>query len=108
DPLEQGVYGDLADVDLDRQVVGLVSTGQSGSCPGWVDGVQRRDGTVDVTLAEDLLGGDGCNDDYNAYRVVIAIDRADVPPRDALTGDPGRVDGREVLEVAVGEYPLAG
>src|SRR5690625_239637 len=34
DPLEQGVYGDLADVDLDRQVVGLVSTGQSGSCPG--------------------------------------------------------------------------
>jgi len=33
DPHEPGLYGDLADVDLDEQAVVLWSSGESGSCP---------------------------------------------------------------------------
>jgi hypothetical protein len=104
DPASAGVYGDLADVDLTTHVVGLYSSGQSGSCPGWVRDVRTDgDGSVNVTTAVDMQGGDGCSDDYNPFRVVLALDRDDVPAQDALDAR-GTVDGRGVLEVLVTEY----
>lgn len=107
-PLEAGVYGDLADVDFTQQVVVLYSSGQSGSCPGWVEAVDHRDdGTVDVTRAEDLRGGEGCTDDYNPFRVVVVVDHDDVPAQADLPDVTGTVDGREVLTLVVGEYPVA-
>lgn len=107
DPLEAGVYGDLDDIDFAEQVVGLYSSGQSGSCPGWVDDIETGDdGTVALTRAQDLQGGDGCTDDYNAFRVVLAIDRADVPAQDALGSARGTVaDGPVVLDLTLAEYP---
>jgi len=107
-PVEPGVYGDLDDVDLSRQVVGLYSSGQSGSCPGWLRSVRTDDeGTVVITTTQDLQGGDGCTDDYRAYRVLVAIDRADVPSADAVEAARVVVDGNERLSTLVGTYPLA-
>lgn len=107
-PLGAGVYGDLADVDFTEQVVGLYSSGQSGSCPAWVGDVTTdSDGVVTVTRAEDLQGGDGCTDDYNPFRVVIVIDRADVPSQDALGSARGTVDGNDVLGLDLAEYSPA-
>lgn len=97
----------LAQVDLSRQVVALYSSGESGSCPESVHDVGFNGGTVDITRAVDTGGGDGCTDDYNPYRVIIAIDRADVPTRDELAGTEGTVDGNPALKVLVGEYPVA-
>lgn len=106
-PLDAGVFGELGDVDFAEQVVALYSSGQSGSCPGWVRDVDHDGaGTVDVTRAEDMRGGDGCTDDYNAFRVVVALDREDVPDRADLPGVTGTVDGLAVLTLVVGEYPV--
>lgn len=105
-PLEPGVYGNLADVDLDEQVLALYSSGQSGSCPGWVGDVSTgADGTVEVSTVQDLRGGDGCTDDYNAYRVVLALDREDVPSADALGTARLLVDDTPVLRTRVAPYP---
>lgn len=105
-PREPGIYGDFRSVDFAEQVVALFSSGQSGSCPSWVRGIETdHDGTVAVTLAEDAPGSD-CTADYNPYRVLIVIDRDDVPTADALSTAHGVVDGNEALEIVIGEYPL--
>jgi len=97
----------LAEVDFSRQVVALYSSGESGSCPESVRDVDLGDdGTLDIMRAVDMKGGNACTGDYNPYRVVIAIDRADVPTRDQLAGTEGTVDGNPALEVRVGEYPV--
>lgn len=104
-PLEPGVYGDLTDVDLDEQVLALYSSGQSGSCPGWVEDVSTSgDGTVEVSTVQDLRGGDGCTDDYNPYRVVLALDREDVPSADALGTARLLIDDTPVLRARVVPY----
>jgi len=102
----QAARDGLAEVDLSRQVVALYSSGESGGCPESVHDVDLSDSTVDITLAVDTEGGDGCTDDYNPYRAVIAIDRADVPTRDEVAGTEGTVDGNPALEVLVGAYPV--
>lgn len=61
EPREPGVYGDVGSVDFDEQVVALFSSGQSGSCPTWVQGVETAaDGTVALTTARDV---GACTDD---------------------------------------------
>ena len=106
DPAQEGVYGDLADVDFTEEVVALWSSGESGSCPGWVSDVTTRaGGDVVVTRAEDLQGGNGCTADYNPYRTVIVIDRENLPEASAL--GRGIVDGSAPLSALVVEYPLA-
>ncbi|SRR5690625_3392463 len=102
----QAAHDGLAEVDLSRQIVALYSSGESGSCPESVHDIELDDGTVDIMLTVDTGGGDACSGDYNPYRVVIAIDRADVPTRDELAGTEGTVDGNPALEVVVGEYPV--
>lgn len=102
----QAARDGLAEVDLSRQVVALYSSGESGSCLESVHDVDLDDGTVDIMLTVDTGGGDACSGDYNPYRVVIAIERADVPTRDELAGTEGTVGGNPALEVLVGEYPV--
>lgn len=103
-PRNPGIYGELDDVDFDDEVVGLFSDGESSSCPGWVDRVGEVDGDVDILRVEDMGGGDGCLSDHGAYRVVIVIDRDDVPDADALSTARVRFDGREVPDGVVREY----
>jgi hypothetical protein len=100
DPVGVGIYGDLAEVDLTTHVVGLWSSGQSGSCPNWLDSVETRDGEVALVAVEDLQGGDACTDDYNAYSQVVVLARNQVPPADALPLD-GRLTSATVIDGAV-------
>lgn len=107
-PVEPGRYGDLGDVDLATQVLAVYSSGQGGGCPRWLGDVRTDDErTVAITTVTDMQGGNGCNDDYNAYRVLVAIDRNDLPPRDAIGGARLVVDGDERLGAVIGTYPVA-
>lgn len=71
---EPGVYGALDDVDFDDQVVVVWHSGESGSCPTWLAGIDTVDGSV--TIERDQYSpDDACTDDYNPYRMVLAVDR---------------------------------
>ena len=83
-PAVAGIYGDLADLDLTTQVLGVWSSGQSGSCPGWLGSVDTSDGEVAVVEVQDLQGGDGCTDDYNPYSQVVVLGRDQVPAAESL------------------------
>lgn len=72
------------EADLAGHVVGLWSSGQSGSCPGWLGSVEVDEETVKLVDVADLQGGGGCTDDFNPYSQVVVLDRAPVPPREAL------------------------
>ena len=87
DPTDGGLYGSRDDVDLTQQVLGLWSSGQSGSCPGWLTSMTTDGDRVQLVQAEDLLGGNGCDDSYNPYSQVVILDRDQVPTRDALPLD---------------------
>jgi hypothetical protein len=101
DPADPGVYGSLDDVDLRDQLLVVVSSGESGTCPTWVQGLSTTDGRLQVQLA---TGTDGpCTDDFRPYRMVLAVDRELMPaledlpvdridvPSDNLLGVEGRV-----------------
>lgn len=102
-PTGVGIYGDVADVDLADRVVGLWSSGQSGSCPGWLGAVQVDEETVKLVDVADLQGGDGCTDDYNPYSQVVVLDRDQVPPREALP-----VEGQLTSAIVTDGTPLPG
>lgn len=87
DPTNAGLYGSLDDVDLTQQVVGLWSSGQSGSCPGWLTSMTTDGDSVQLVQAEDFRGGQACDDAYNPYSQVVVLDRDQVPTRDALPVD---------------------
>lgn len=87
DPADAGLYGSLDDVDLTQQVLGLWSSGQSGSCPGWFTSMTTDGESVQLVQAEDLLGGNGCDDSYNPYSQVVIVNRDQVPSQDALPVD---------------------
>lgn len=86
-PTSFGIYGAVEDVDLPDHVVGLWSSGQSGSCPGWPGSVDIDGETVTLVQVEDLQCSDLCTDDYNAYSQVVVLDRDQVPPQEALPVD---------------------
>jgi nucleotide-binding universal stress UspA family protein len=78
DPVEDGLYGTLDDVDFERQAVVVWSAGQSGSCPGWLADIET---SGDEVRAEHGSAGAGaCTDDYNPYRMVLAVDLDRLPP----------------------------
>lgn len=100
-PDEPALYGELDDVDFDRQVVLVWSSGQSGSCPGWLAGVAiGDDGTVEIRRRDTSMRADpgedrptACTEDYNAYRMVVAVDRDRLPveadlPSEEVRGIP--------------------
>lgn len=101
-PIEPGVYGELADVDFGMYVVGLYSSGQSGSCPEWIEDIHLGpDGRVRITTA--TAGEGDCTADYNTYRAMVVFDRDEVPPRRSLNSASGVVNDHEALEVGISE-----
>ncbi len=102
-PTGFGIYGDVEDVDLADHVVGLWSSGQSGSCPGWLGSVDSNSGTVTLVQVEDLQGFDLCTDDYNAYSQVVVLNRGQVPPPETLP-----VDGQLTFAMVTDAVPLPG
>jgi hypothetical protein len=101
-PTWPGLYGDLADIDFDREALVVYSSGQFGTCPGWLTGIEvtergRELGTVQLTTTftsatftpfPPVQGGRGrvyeCTMDYRAYRLVLAVDRDRLPPISGL------------------------
>lgn len=76
------------------------SSGESGSCPEWLADIDHADGTI--TFERDRAGG-LCTDNYNPYRMVLAVDRDRLPPADELPSAP--LDGVPDREVRI--YPAA-
>lgn len=105
EPREAGRYGSLDDVALDDQVLVVFSGGESGACPGWLGDVSVEDGEVHLEERRHMPGN-GCTDDYNAYRLVLAVDRDKVPAADQLPTEDVLVDGR-TLAGLVTTYPAA-
>jgi hypothetical protein len=93
DPELPGLYGDLADIDFDREALVVYSSGQSGTCPGSLTGVEVTEpGTVQLTTTfttatfttvQGQRIGD-CTADYRPYRLVLSIDRDRLPPISGL------------------------
>ena len=83
EPDQPGIYADLDVVDLDEQVVVVLSSGESSTCPVWVDDLSAIDERIEVMLASAADADQGCTDDYQPYRLVLAVDR-DRLPVDAL------------------------
>ena len=95
----EGQYADLSAVDFQEQVVVVWSSGQSGSCPDWVKDVRIVEGqAMDVRLARTWLGR--CTDDYNPYRMLLAVDREQVPSADELANFTVLVDGSDLATIA--------
>lgn len=96
DPAEAGpgVYATLDDVDFDEQAVVVWSSGESGSCPGWLADIEANDdGTVRVERGEASAGA--CTEDFNPYRMVLAVDRDRLPdPEDLPAEVEGAPEGR--------------
>lgn len=84
EPDAEGRYGAFDDVDLDTHVLGLWSSGQSGSCPEWLSEVASVDEGVAVEVVVDRGPGGACTADFNPYRQVVAIPRDAVPDPDEL------------------------
>lgn len=103
EPREAGRYGSLDDVDFEEQVLVVFSGGQSGACPSWLSDLAVDGGTVEMSRGEHVPG-DGCTDDYNAYRLVLAVDREKLPASDRLPTEDVLVDGRDLAGL-VTAYP---
>lgn len=92
-PDADGRYGELDDVDFSRQAVVVWSSGQSGTCPGWLADVRTVDGVVQVTTDQ---RGSACTDDYRTYRMVLAVSRDRLPEQGELPTTEVLVDGRDL------------
>lgn len=91
DVTDAGRHGNPDSVDWDQQALALWRSGQSGSCPETlVDVAVADNGTVEVAIDRDTGPGLGCQEDYNPYRMVLAIDRDHLPATDAL---PAELEG---------------
>lgn len=99
-PAEAGVYGDLDDVDFEQQAVVVWSSGESGSCPEWLAGIEHASGTIMVE-AEGPVGD--CTSDYNPYRLVLVVDRERLPAVEELAA--AQLEG--VPDGVVRIYPAA-
>ena len=99
-PARVGVYATLNEVDFARQAVVVWTAGQSGSCPQWLADLRTRaDGTVRLDTA--AAGGGVCTDDYNPYRMLLAVDRDRLPDPAALP----TTSGEDIPDALVRAYP---
>lgn len=105
EPRESGRYGSLDDLDLAEQALVVYSSGQSGACPGWLADLAVDD---DVLAVEETqhMPGNGCTDDFNSYRLVLAVDRDELPAVDRLPLRTAREGDRE-FDALVTTYPAA-
>ncbi len=98
EPDQPGIYADLDDVDLDQKVVVVLSSGESSTCPVWVEDLSTVDDHLEVMLASVAPADQGCTDDYQPYRLVLAVDR-DRLPVDALPIERIDVPSENLLDV---------
>ena len=105
EPRESGRYGSLDDVDLAEQALVVYSSGQSGACPGWLADLSVGGDVLAVEETE-YVPGDGCTDDFDAYRLVLAVDREKLPAADRLPLRTAR-DGDREFDALVTTYPAA-
>ncbi|HWJ84252.1 MAG TPA: hypothetical protein VNR62_02425 [Cellulomonas sp.] len=105
DARRPGVYGSLDRVDFGEQVVVMLSSGQSSSCPALLTKVATSNGVVMVRTDDGTgLFGGSCTADYAYYRVIAAVDRDAVPTAAELDDTTLSIDG--FTEAAMGAYPL--
>lgn len=105
-PTEPGRYGSLESVDFGTHAVVVWSSGQSGSCPGWLADIRTdADGTVEIETGDD---GSTCTADYRPYRLVLAVALDRLPERDQLPASSVTVDGRTGGAGSVDAYPTGG
>jgi len=108
DPRDPGRYGSLSDVDFAQQAVALWSSGESGSCPGWISDIAVDSGYVVVTEVDDSGLGGACTSDYNPYRVLVAVDRADLPASESVATTKIRIADTNIgSQVLLADYPLS-
>ncbi len=102
DPARPGLYGGLEDIDFDREALVVYSSGQSGTCPEWVTGIEfTTEGVVQITTTfkSDAVAPGGvlaCTADYVPYRIVLAIDRDKLPPISALPTTRVLINGEQL------------
>jgi hypothetical protein len=90
-PEDPGRYGGLDDIDFASHALVVWSSGQSGSCPEWLADVRTRDdGGIEVRTRQ---RGGACTDDYNRYRMVLAVSLSRLPGVEALPTSDVVVDG---------------
>lgn len=108
-PARPGLYGRFEDVDLARQRIVVVSTGESGTCPAWVSGVAVRPGGIVEVTQGSIDPAATCTADHRPYRTVLAVDVDRLPAPGDLTPPPTVLfDGSEVGSGApVVAYPFA-
>ncbi len=105
EPRESGRYGSLDDVDLAEQALVVYSAGQSGACPGWLTDFSV-DGDVLAVAETEHVPGNACTDDFDPYRLVLAVDRDKLPAADRLPLRTAR-DGDREFDALVTRYPAA-
>lgn len=106
-PATPGAYRSLDDVDFSRQAVVVVSSGGSSSCPPWVRDIRTVGDRVEVELARE--GAQACTDDFQPYRLVLAVDRDRLPGLDALPVERVDVPSDNLTDVEgrMVAYPVA-
>lgn len=98
-----GLYGSLDEVDHERQVVALWSSGQPDNCPERVSELSRSNNQFRVLTERE---GAECADDDHPYRAVLVLDRDAVPEQErieevyALTREEGRRSGGTEVQLA--------
>jgi hypothetical protein len=114
-PLKEGMYAPLESVDFATEAVVVWSSGQSGSCPGWVANITTEGGRTAVTTMDTSDGPHAkgtvtfCTSDYRSYSMVLAVDRDRLPPASELPTDAVTVNGRSGGRGSVaGIYPASG
>lgn len=100
---EPGMYGSLDDIDFEAQVLIVWHSGESGSCPAWLAGIDTVNGSVIIERGEHSPG-DACTDDYNPYRMVLAVDRDQLPEVDQLPTEDVSIDD-SIIDGRVVAYP---
>lgn len=106
-PTASGAYRSLDDVDFARQVVVVVSSGGSSACPPWVRDIRIVGDRVEVHLARE--DAQACTDDFQPYRLVLAVDRDRLPDLDALPVERVDVPSDNLTDVEgrMVAYPVA-
>lgn len=97
-----GRYGSLDDVDFSAQVLVVWHSGQSGSCPSWLAGIETDGAAVTIERGEHVPQ-DGCTDDYNPYRMVVAVAADRLPEPGLLPTEDVVID--TITDGRVSAYP---
>jgi hypothetical protein len=105
-PEQPGVYRDLADVDLDGRALVVFHSGQSSSCPVWVEAIATFDDRVEVELGREPA--EACTDDFQTYRMVLAVDQDLLPAPGELPVERVDVPSENLTDVngRVVTYPV--